>query len=334
MTKTIAASGSPARRALPVLLAFLAATLCCKSEKPQAAGGADPAAGGAPQPTETAAPERRPTILAKAEANVPPFSHLAGPRDAALDEKGRIWVADFGNNAVQIFDRSGAYLGGWGNRGNGNSQFKDPCALAVSGDDVYVADTWNGRVSRFSSSGEWKGKAPGEFYGPRGIAVGPDGRVWIADTGNQRVVLCEKDLSNPRMFGKQGSGAEEFSSPVGIAPGPNGTVYVADTDNRRIQILDADGHFKTRWKFPGWGPNSEAYLDVDSDGAVYATDPAARAVIQLDRKGAEVRRWLQDDAGRKFDRPTGIAIDSKNRVLYVVNTDSSTIVRLKLSGKP
>lgn len=321
---------------LPVLLAFLVAAASCKSEKPGAVAGKEAApteTASGPRPTETAAPERRPTILTKAETNVPPFSHLLGPRDAAMDEKGRLWVADFGNNAVQIFDSAGGYLGGWGNRGSGNAQFKDPCAIAVHGDDVYVADTWNGRISVFSTAGQWKAKAPGDFYGPRGVAVAADGKVWIADTGNQRLVLCEKDLSNPRMFGKRGAGPEEFSNPVGIAVGPNGAVYVADTDNRRIQILAPDGRFTGRWKFPGWGPNSEAYIEVDADGNVYATDPGSNAVVQLDRKGKEVHRWLQNESGKKFDRPTGIALDAKNRALYVVNTDTATVARLKIPPK-
>jgi DNA-binding beta-propeller fold protein YncE len=322
------------RRLMTVAAALLLGTLACRKENPQA-----PASGGekqapTPQPTETAAPERRPTILSKAEGNRAPFSGMRGPRSVAVDEKGRLWVADVGNNTIQIFDANGGLLGGWGSRGSGNYGLKEPCGIAVRGDEVYVADTWNGRVELFSASGEWKAKAPGDFYGPRSIAATSDGKVWISDTGNQRLVRIERDLSNPRWFGKHGSGPEEFSSPMGVAAGPGGSVYVADTDNRRIQILDPEGHFKTRWKFPGWGSNSEAYLAVDADGSVYATDPGANAVVHLDGRGNEVRRWTADDTGKKFERPTGIALDPKGRALYVVNTDTSTITRLKLSAKP
>jgi DNA-binding beta-propeller fold protein YncE len=322
------------RRLAFLLAVLLAATSCGKDkEKPSAHAGEQPAPG-SPAPTETAAPERRPTILARAAPNQVPYSGLNGPRGATLDDKGRLWVANFGKSEIWIFDPAGGYLGGWGNRGLGDSQFKDPCAIAVRGDDVYVADTWNGRVALFSTSGQWKARAPGDFYGPRGIAAAPDGKVWIADTGNQRLAVCEKNLSNRRFFGKRGSGPEEFQSPVGVAVGGDGSVYVADAENRRIQILDSEGHFKTRWKFSGWGPNTEPYLAVDADGSVYATDPAAGAVVLLNNKGSEVRRWTVDDAGKKFELPTGIALDSKGRTLYVVNTNGNTIVRLNLSKKP
>ncbi len=329
MRTMLLAPAVPARRwPAPVFLALLLTTLSCGKEKPAAPGekGQPPA----PQPTETASPERRPTVLSKAEPDRPPFSGLHGPRDAAVDEKGRLWVMDFGNSTVQIFDGAGGSLGGWGSRGIGNYGLKDPCGIAVRGDDVYVADTWNGRIEQFSASGEWKARSPGDFYGPRGVAVSADGKVWVADTGNHRVVAFEKNLSSPRYFGKSGTGPGEFSSPIGIAIGPGGSVYVADTGNKRIQILDSEGNFKSQWKVSAWGENSEAYLEVDGDGTVYMTDPPANAVVEIGKNGNEARRWTADDGGKKFARPTGIALDPKNRILYIVNTDSSAISTIKL----
>ena len=319
-----------------LLLAGVLLSGACGKEKP-AAPAPGPEKGGTPPPpppTETPAPERRPTVLAKADASGAPFSGLKGPRDAALDEKGRLWVADFGHNTIQIFDAAGGILGGWGSRGSAEYGLKDPCGISVRGDDVYVADTWNGRVERFSTSGELKGKAPTDFYGPRGVAAGPDGKVWISDTGNKRVVACSRDLSNPKEFGKSGKPGEDFGSPIGIAVGPGGSVYVADPGHKKIQVLDSEGRFKAAWTLKAWEPSSEAYLEVDSDGTVYATDPSAHAVLQIDRKGNETRRWTEDSAGQKFHRPTGIALDSKKRLLYVVNTDSGVISTVKLSGKP
>lgn len=322
--------------ATALLLTAGLAAFSCRGKETPAAGGqpAAPAPAGAPQPEPTFPPERRPTIRAAAEPNRPPFAGLKGPRDAAVDSRGRIWVANFGATSIEIFDSSGGALGGFGSRGKGNYGLKDPCGIAIQGDNVYVVDTWNGRVELFSLSGEWKAKSPGDYYGPRGVAVAPNGNVWFTDSGNQRVILCEKDLSKPRPFGKFGSGAEQFSSPVGIAVGPSGDVYVADTNNQRVQILDAQGTFKGRWKFSGWGPNSEAYLEADDDGSLYASDPPGQAVVHLDRNGREIQRWKADDAGARFSRPTGIALDHKSRTLYVVNSDADTIGKLKLSAKP
>jgi DNA-binding beta-propeller fold protein YncE len=153
----------------------------------------------------------------------------------------------------------------------------------------------------------------------------------VADTGNARVVVLERDLTSPRYLGKKaGAGPEELSSPIGIAVGPSGRVYVADSANKRVQVLDGSGAFRSRFAFPGWGPNTEPYLAVDASENLYATDPASQSVVALDRAGKETKRWAADEAGRRFSRPTGIALDAKKGLLYVVNTDTDTVSTLKL----
>lgn len=319
---------SGASRRLAAAAAITAVALCCR--RPERAERAAPT-GRSPAPAPAAAPAEGASIRERAEPGQPAFSGFHAARGITLDGRGRLWLTDFEHAAVRVYDASGGYLGGWGGRGDGTYQLKDPCAIAIRGDDVYVADTWNGRVTHFTLAGVWQGKAPNDFYGPRGVAVAPDGRVWVADTGNDRVVVCEKDLSGPKFFGKKGEGPEQLSNPVGIAVASSGRVYVADAVNRRVQVLDPDGRFRTRFPVAGWGPNSEPYLLVDERENLYATDPANQAVVELDRNGKELKRWTADDTGRKFSRPTGIALDAKTRVLWVVNTDLDTIVKLKLS---
>jgi len=313
-------------------LGIAAGLAACRKAETPAPAPANPPAAAASSPGALAAPGGGPpSIRDTAEKGRPPFSGFHASRGIALDGRGRVWIADFGHAAIAVYDADGGYLGGWGGRGDGTYQLKDPCALAIRGDDLYVADTWNGRVLRFSLEGAALGKAPGDFYGPRGVAVAPDGRVWIADTGNDRAVVCEKDLSAPKYFGKKGSGAAELDSPVGIAAGPSGKVYVADSVNRRIQVLDASGRFEAAFPIPGWGPNTEPSLAVDDDETLFATDPAGPAVLQIGKGGKVVKSWTADDAGKPFARPTGIAIDRKERRLLVLNTDNDTIATLKLS---
>jgi len=247
-----------------------------------------------------------------------------------------VWVLDFGHASVRLFDGAGGLLGGWGGRGEANHGLNDPCGIATHGDDLYVADTWNGRVVRLDRRGNWKGRTPPDFllYSPRGVAVGADGRVWVADSGNNRVLVCDADLTNPRSFGAKGAGPEEFSNPVGIAVGPSGNVYVADSNNRRVQVLDPSGRFVRRFAVDGWGPSIEPYLEVGSDETLYMTIPEADAVAEVSSDGRERRRWTVDAGGAKFERPTGLALDRKSRVLYVVNTDTSSVSRMPLPAVP
>jgi len=197
---------------------------------------------------------------------------------------------------------------------------------------LYVADTWNGRIQAFTTSGVLRASA-GELFGPRGITIAPDGRVWVTDTGNHRVVSYDALLQNRQFFGKRGTAPGEFTSPLGIAAAPSGAIYVADAGNRRIQVLGPGGDFRDSIPFPGWGANAEPGLAMDSDGTLYATDPAAGLVLVLDPTGKVTRRIAVDGTGHKFENPTGIAIDRKNRILYVVNSGSASVSKLPLAER-
>lgn len=319
--------------AVLVLAPGLLILSCRKSEKPGAAGApgsVDAGAAPAARPTETLPVAPGPSIQAAAAANQAAWAALKSPSDASFDDKGRLWVVDQGGSALRLFDTAGGSLGGWGGRGTGEYALKDPSGIAIHGDNVYVADTYNTGVEVFSQAGQWKGKSSAGLYNPHDVAVGADGQVWITDTGNGRVVLSGADLGNPRSIGKQGAGPEEFSAPIGIGIGPSGDVYVADAGNGRIQVLNAQGHFKSRWKFTGWGPNAEPYIDVDRDETLFVSDSVGNAVVHLDRTGREVHRWTADDDGKKMLRPRGLAVDRKNRILYVVNTDANAVSRIRL----
>ena len=68
-------------------------------------------------------------------------------------------------------------------------------------------------------------------------------RVYIVDSGNNRVVVLNKDGKMLFSFGREGSGEGEFQDPVGIGVDHEGIIYVADTGNHRIQIFTADGEY-------------------------------------------------------------------------------------------
>lgn len=82
----------------------------------------------------------------------------------------------------------------------------------------------------------------GQFFLPNALAIGRDGRLYIVDSGNSRVVRLEPTGrlilvagDGTSGYGKDGGPATEaqLSLPQGIAVGPDGSSYLADSGNRR-----------------------------------------------------------------------------------------------------
>lgn len=237
------------------------------------------------------------------------------PRGIKAAPDGSLYVADSRNHRIQRFAADGTLLNTWGSyadQGAGaapGGTFYEPWDVAVGPDgSVYVSDTWNHRVQKFTADGQFvtmwgyfgQAEQPDAFWGPRGIAVDADGRVFVVDTGNKRVVIFDADGSFIAQFGEAGFNEGQFEEPVGIAFDEQGNVYITDTWNQRIQVLapSADRQFFTplrAWEIVGWQGESldnKPFLAVSPvNGHVFVTDPEEPRVLEFDGEGNFIRGW-------------------------------------------
>ena len=259
--------------------------------------------------------------------------YLNEPRGMSVDSSGNLYVADSKNHRIHKFAAAGSPLKVWGKKGDGEGEFNDPCGIAISSDGfVYVADTWNHRVQKFDLDGNFlrQWSAEPSFWGPRGIAVSPDGqRIYLTDTGNKKVFAYDPDGQELARWGEEGSKNGEIIEPVGIAVDDEGQVYVADTGNRRVQVFDPDGKFVKVLSVSGWEEfYSEPYLAI-SGPDLFVTDSYNHRAARY-RDGQLIYSWGTSGSGNgEFNRPIGIAVDSQGLV-YVADTLNHRIQQFNL----
>ena len=100
-------------------------------------------------------------------------------------------------------------------------------------------------VAPVAEFGEY-GKDPGQLIDPLGAAIRADGRLFVSDSGNNRIQVFTTDGRWIGGWGRTGSRPGEFLSPTRMA-WVDAALYVADTGNHRIQVFAEDGTLLSTW---------------------------------------------------------------------------------------
>ena len=287
----------------------------------------------------------------------PPLG-LNAPRAIATGLNDDLYVADSRNHRILHIASDGSLLHEWGtfaDQATGDAPigtFNEPWGVAVGPDgSVYVSDTWNHRVQKFSEDGEpikiWGQygqplpevpESKSSFWGPRGIAVDSQGRVFVADTGNKRIVVFDSEGNYITEFGTAGLDPGQFDEPVGVAVANDGTVIVTDTWNQRIQAFmpSEDGMLylpSAQWDVNAWFGQSlenKPFIAVNADKHVFITDPEGYRVIEFTENGEFVRTWGDFGVGpSEIGLAAGIAVDLSG-FIWVTDAGNNRILRYTL----
>ena len=177
-----------------------------------------------------------------------------------------------------------------GATGSGAAQFNRPRDLVVAPDgSMYVSDTDNHRIQHITRDGSvlhtWgsfadiaQGEAPGgTFNQPWGIALGPDGSVYVADLWNHRIQKFTAEGEFISMWGYFGQAETPtaFWGPRDVEVDSQGRVLISDTGNKRIVIFDGDGNYIAQFGDEGFGPgqfSEPVGLALDEQDNLYVAD--------------------------------------------------------------
>jgi sugar lactone lactonase YvrE len=224
---------------------------------------------------------------------------IVRPEGVGTDEDGNVYVCDYGNEKVMVFSGSGELLREW--------PVPLPSDVAVRNGRVYVVSVPG--VAVFDTNGTliavWghRGRGPDEFDGPRGIAVGPDGTVYVADTLNGRAKAYDRD----------------------------GNLRWIWPESRRIAPISGIVPTST----PG-GVQLPASCALDGRGRLILVDAFGfnLVVLRVDAKQATVvaRYGEQGSKDGFFTYPTGLAYDQGRDWFAVADTANDRVQIVRIPG--
>ncbi len=244
-------------------------------------------------------------------------------RDVATDSAGDVYVCDsywetlydqYGNKMdtftvfrVRRYDSDGNFLDGW--RLAYRGMLSSPAAIAIDqAGYAYIALTDLHAIWRLDPDGNsisWggEGNGEGEFSHPKGIAVAPDGSVYVADSGNDRIQRFTSGGAFIAQWGSPGVDAGQFSWPSSIAVCGEGNVYVTEVEGHRVQKFTPEGDFIIQWGSGGKGAgelSGPSGVAVDSDGSLYVLDTGNYRIqkfVEQPYHGPKIRNLRSDAEG-------------------------------------
>lgn len=245
-------------------------------------------------------------------------SGLVSPEEVAIDAAGDTFYADPGNNAVMEFASGSSTPVMIG------SGLNQPSGVAVDGaGNVLIADTGNNRIvevpminGALDSSKQivFPATLGGEaLNGPSGIALDSAGDLFIADTGNDRIVGIPYNGS--WNFSAASTVASSLDSPLAVVANAEGDLYVADSGAGQIdKILAPLTNPSEELVAVGFGNPSG--LALDPSGSLFVADPTNGVVERIPNISGSLNPNMAVNAAIGINAPYGVAVGPAGN-LYV-----------------
>lgn len=244
---------------------------------------------------------------------IPDSVKLGAMSAVELDGHGHIYVLHRGEPPLLQFNSKGEFLQGFG-----EGQFKVAHGLRADRDgNIWTTDNGLHVLRQFSSKGKLlqtlgevgvAGGGEKHFKAPDDLVFGSNGDIYVADSGNGRIVRLNRKGDYLSEWGRKGKHSGEFATAHGLAIDVNNRIYVADRGNERVQVFDASGKFLSAWS--GFGNpfgllvvNGQLLASEGDKNRIFHFDLTSGRIVD-DWGGAEVlalpHLMAADSSGRLF----------------------------------
>lgn len=183
------------------------------------------------------------------------------------------------------------------------------------------------------------------LYGPLGLAIGPEGHLFVADSGNYCVRVFESGGRLVRSIGTAGSDTGQLNYPSDVVY-ENGELFIVDANNGRVCVFDPiSGKFKYRFGSLGGTPDrmfTPQGITVAQDIALVANTrghccqiwnlETQQAVGVIGMLGDEPTQRAPGDRDLRFRLPTAVEIDSAKALIYIADSKHGRVVVTDLQG--
>ena len=238
----------------------------------------------------------------------------------ATSPNGIIFVSDYNQHQIHIFDAQRKHIRTIGQPGSGQGQLEYPYGLAVDSDGlVYVANCNNNGIEVLREDGTFVRQiGVGELKYPWNVTIN-NKHVYVADTWNHRVAIFTLEGQLIRTIGSQGSGPGQLDYPSAVAISPDGDMYVGDWNNH-IQVFTADGVYKR--EFGKDQLKKPRDLVITADGDVLVADQDNNRVAVFNSRG-NVNNFVHSF---EVKDPLGLAIDGNGDILVTDSSNNQVVI--------
>lgn len=264
------------------------------------------------------------------------------PSGIGIDSANHVFVADYWNRRVSMFDRNGSFIRSFTEPVPRPDPYLEFSPIDVAADDsghIYV--TSGQYVIVFDvNTGAYLRHFLIPYVNGYSLTIHED-RIYVLTNNDQNAGVSTYDLDGNFIdsWGSFGTGDGEFLYQAsGIATDPAGNVYVSDTGNARIQKFDSTGRFLTAWPTirPGETGEDIRGVSIDSAGHVFVLDRYTDLVKMYDTSGTFLTSWGSTGTSNgQFQTPVDSATDGLGRLFVLDRGDSyNTGPNVQRFGRP